>query len=456
MPTVTFNGIDTAAVVASAKTLAVGAQKARYCQQIVALLGANPIVQILVNSVVVYQSTITGSLPYGAAGIGLPAAFIEPPSINVANAVTAASSYFVIRSASNASVYVQIPVKAGGDGGVSFLTLGSALDGTKLVRDGGVVLRPPADLDVSTGTGGGTGGGNTTMNDAAFDVAFGVASGTYNRVSAAPGVFRLNELPYHGIPFGTYAWPDHCGHGMGHTFRRLETMNSHMQPLNGVGGWTDSMYFNVIDPWMVFSHAQGANGGVGIMEVKRVSLQVLKKSTNQWHWIFKDGGHIGWSPKWSLGPNNGTQGQMSGNYSPVHSYDENGYPMSTLQIDAGTTANGGVAACHFTFGDIWPSKVAIDGSDVKDFCLSALVRRGTNSPSNHTGLVHIGLDPKIDTNGTQPWNSYYENAALSCSIVLRNNWAPIYAAPWKEDLWPTNRVYGFATVNARRPMYPFD
>ncbi len=150
-----FNGFDINALMAVAGAQAVGSQKAKLCADIVAAIGSNPIYEIRAGSTVLYRTTISGSLTSSSAGIPLPAQFVEPPTVNVSNALTGSNVVEVIRSAANPSLEIVTPLKSGG--GTGFLTASKGLDGSYTVRTSGRLLTPPTSLDVSTG-GGSTGG----------------------------------------------------------------------------------------------------------------------------------------------------------------------------------------------------------------------------------------------------------------------------------------------------------
>lgn len=142
--TATFKGFDVNALMTTAALQPQGQQKAKYSADVAAQIGTNPIVEIRINATVIYRSTISGSMTSSSSGIAFPTQFTEPPSLNVANALTDANAVIVLRNASNAAIEILIPVKAGGAAG--FLTASAALDGTKTVRTSGLLLVPPASL----------------------------------------------------------------------------------------------------------------------------------------------------------------------------------------------------------------------------------------------------------------------------------------------------------------------
>ena len=151
MTAAVFKGFDVTALVNAALALSVGNQKAKYSSDVAAQLGANPIFEIQVGGTAVYRSTVSGSLAGDSSGITIPSQFVEPPTVNAANALTDSSAVVVIRNASNASIEIRIPVKAGGATG--FATASEALDGTDPVRTSSLILRAPSILDVSLGGG---------------------------------------------------------------------------------------------------------------------------------------------------------------------------------------------------------------------------------------------------------------------------------------------------------------
>ena len=151
MADATVYGIDINALVSVAGAQAQGSQKARFCSDIATLLGSNAIFRIKVGGTTKYQSTVVGALSSSSAGIAMPLQFVEPPSTNVADALTAADALIEVSNASNSTIRITVPVKAGGASG--FLTASAALDGTKLFRTSGVLLTPPASLDASVGGG---------------------------------------------------------------------------------------------------------------------------------------------------------------------------------------------------------------------------------------------------------------------------------------------------------------
>lgn len=152
MTTATLVGFDVPALVAAAGSQAVGQQKAKYCADVATQLGANPIFEIVVGGVVKYRSTATGGtvLASSSAGVVIPAQFVEPPSVNLADALTGSNCFVFIRHATNTAIYVSVPVKLGG--GVGFLSASLALDGSRLVRTSAFRLTAPATLDVTGGT----------------------------------------------------------------------------------------------------------------------------------------------------------------------------------------------------------------------------------------------------------------------------------------------------------------
>lgn len=152
---VIFSGIDIATVMAAASAQPVGSQKAKYAADVAAALGSNPILRIRVPGAspeIVYATTIPGSLIGTASGISIPAQFVEPPTVNLANAL--AEAVLEIGSASNSAVKVSMPLKAAVAEG--YITASHALDGTRVARASSLLLAPPNVLDVGGGSGGGT------------------------------------------------------------------------------------------------------------------------------------------------------------------------------------------------------------------------------------------------------------------------------------------------------------
>ena len=85
MTNATFgSGIGIAALMAAASAEPNGSQKLKYAADVAALLGVNPIFRIRVGGTVVYQSTVSGTLPASSVGIVVPSQFVEPASTNVA------------------------------------------------------------------------------------------------------------------------------------------------------------------------------------------------------------------------------------------------------------------------------------------------------------------------------------------------------------------------------------
>jgi hypothetical protein len=151
---VTLKGISINSLMTSANASPIGQQKAKYSSDVAAALGNQLVIEIQVGSTVKYRSTINAFLTTSSEGVFLPNQFVEPPTINLADALTTDNVQLVIRNATNTAIELRVPLKAGG--GTGFLTASSALNGVNYVRSGGVVLRPPSTLDVggSTGTAG--------------------------------------------------------------------------------------------------------------------------------------------------------------------------------------------------------------------------------------------------------------------------------------------------------------
>jgi hypothetical protein len=152
--TATLVGFNVPGLISAAGALPVGQQKAKYCTDVAALLGTNPIFEIAVGTTVKYRSTVMGTLANSSAGVVIPVQFVEPPSVNLADALTGSNCVVIIRNASNSSVYASVPIKLGG--GTGFVTASLALDGTRLVRTSSFRLTPPPTLDVSGGSAGTT------------------------------------------------------------------------------------------------------------------------------------------------------------------------------------------------------------------------------------------------------------------------------------------------------------
>lgn len=190
-----FSGFDVDALMQVANAQPVGQQKAKYSADVAAALGANPIFEIYVSGAV-YRSTVNGMLVGNSAGIVIPSQFVEPPSINIANALTASSAVVNLRNANNTAVKITIPVKAGGGGG--FLTASKALDGTEVVRTSGFFLSPPTTLDINPGGGGG-GGGDAGLLQTALREAMVNPPGREGRC-----VHSVNSTWSQGYPQPTY------------------------------------------------------------------------------------------------------------------------------------------------------------------------------------------------------------------------------------------------------------
>lgn len=148
-------GVDINALMAIAGAQPSGSQKARFCSDIATLLGADAIFRIKVGGATKYQTTIVGALASSSAGVALPSQMVEPPTTNVADALTASDAVIEVSNASNQTIRITVPVKSSAASG--FIQASGALDGTKAVRLNGVLLTPPATLDASVGTGGTTG-----------------------------------------------------------------------------------------------------------------------------------------------------------------------------------------------------------------------------------------------------------------------------------------------------------
>lgn len=152
MARVTLAGFNVPALITAAGALSNGQQKAKYCADVATLLGANPIFEITVAGVVKYRTTVAGSLTSSSAGVLIPAQLVEPPTVNLADALTGTDCLILIRNATNASVYAQVPVRVGG--GADYVTASLALDGTRRVRTNAFRLTAPVTLDVTGGTAG--------------------------------------------------------------------------------------------------------------------------------------------------------------------------------------------------------------------------------------------------------------------------------------------------------------
>ncbi len=128
MADATVYGIDLNALMSVAGAQAQGSQKARYCSDIASLLGSNAIFRIKVSGTTKYQSTVVGALTSSSSGIAMPTQLVEPPSVNVADALTDASALLELSNATNQTIKITVPVKEGGATG--FLDADAALDGT--------------------------------------------------------------------------------------------------------------------------------------------------------------------------------------------------------------------------------------------------------------------------------------------------------------------------------------
>lgn len=190
------SGFPLKSMFAAAAALPVGQQRAAFCADVASRLGTNPLFRIVTGTppshTVKYETTIAGSLTGTSAGITIPAQLVEPPSVNLAEALTGTSCAMVVRNASNASVYIWVPIRVGGgsSGGVTYLNASKALSGlaADTVRTSGLTLAPPLSLDV---TGGGSGGGATTtfLQAAQTDMRRDPASGTFDYM----GSYALND-----------------------------------------------------------------------------------------------------------------------------------------------------------------------------------------------------------------------------------------------------------------------
>jgi hypothetical protein len=150
-----LKGFDIATLKAAAFAMPVGSQKTKWLGDISTQIGSNPIYKIDVDGTIVYQTTISGTLPYTSAGIALPAQFTEPPTVNLVNALTDSNAVEIIQNAANPSIRIETPIKAGGATG--FLTASKALNGTWYVRTSGRLIKAPSTMDVSVDSGGTTG-----------------------------------------------------------------------------------------------------------------------------------------------------------------------------------------------------------------------------------------------------------------------------------------------------------
>lgn len=197
MADATVYGIDINALMAVAGSQAQGTQRARFCSDIASILGSNAIFRIKVGGVTKYQSTVAGALTSSASGIAMPTQFVEPPTTNVADALTASDALIEVSNASNQTIRITVPVKSSAASG--FLEASAALDGTKLVRTSGVLLTAPTSLDAS-GSGGSTTGiySVATLNG---DMSLGNTNGWY--IEAAPNTQDSNgpggKYPYIAI-----------------------------------------------------------------------------------------------------------------------------------------------------------------------------------------------------------------------------------------------------------------
>lgn len=158
-----FKGFDVASLMATAAAQPNGSQKAKFAADVATALGSGAIYEIragvtvplnesALDGSVVYRTTISGPLTSSSSGVPMPTQFVEPPTINVSNALTT-GVVEIIRSASNPAIEIRTPLKAGGGDG--FLTASKALNGSYYVRTSGRILVPPAVLDVGAGGGGG-------------------------------------------------------------------------------------------------------------------------------------------------------------------------------------------------------------------------------------------------------------------------------------------------------------
>jgi hypothetical protein len=190
MTDVTFTGINPGSIMATATGMPVGQQKAKYCADVVTALGSSLIVEIQVGTTVKYRTTIPTSLTSSADGIALPTQFSEPPTINVADALTTSTAALVIKNATNTAVSLRVPIKAGG--GTGFLTASLALNGTDYVRTNGVIFRPPSTLDVG-------GGGGSSGETVAFTSDYLIASMKVNDESPLYNSPTGNDWRFGGV-----------------------------------------------------------------------------------------------------------------------------------------------------------------------------------------------------------------------------------------------------------------
>lgn len=252
---VIFKGIDLNAVMSAATSAPLGSQKARYSADVAALLGTNPIVRITVNGVTKYQSTISGSLTGTSAGISIPARFVEPPSVNVADALSEA--VLEIQHATNTSVKVSMPLKAAVAAG--YLTASAALDGTKVVRTSSLLMVPPSPLDV----GGGTSGSGTLPSGAP----------TININTLIDFMKAADQNPQYGIPPAPGASiTTPCNYtGINKICRGLSTYYNNFPD-----------YWDALAPWLWLYLGQGHTATGKRIQYRNCILSVQRKSNGQW------------------------------------------------------------------------------------------------------------------------------------------------------------------------------
>jgi hypothetical protein len=147
-------GIDLGAAMAEAGAKALGSQKQHFMGLISTALGPGPIVEIRVGVAAKYRTTVPNNQYLTASDrITLPVQMVEPPSINVADALTASNCVLAVRNATNASIEIVIPLKVGATDGEA-VSANKAHDGTSYIRFNTVTFNAPNTLDVNLGGGG--------------------------------------------------------------------------------------------------------------------------------------------------------------------------------------------------------------------------------------------------------------------------------------------------------------
>lgn len=142
--TLSGTGVNVSALLAAAASQPSGQRGLKYSGDVSNLLGSFPIVEVIVGGIVRYRTTVNGSLSYSASGIAIPSQFNEPPSVNQVDALTSADSKIRFRPASGADVALDVNVNVNTI--VGALKIDKGLNGSRVLRMSGVVIRPPASV----------------------------------------------------------------------------------------------------------------------------------------------------------------------------------------------------------------------------------------------------------------------------------------------------------------------